>query len=131
MSISDEFKKFMSSHDVGPLGFMVAVTIGNATYEFINSVVDNLMMPIIGFILKKKEWKDIGIGKLRIGQLLSDLISWIIMIIVTFLLVQLFLKKTVVSDEDKMNNTYSDIYEKNQLDHILHPDPEEIIHKNH
>ena len=83
-----EFKDFLSKYKI--MGLAVAFIMGLYVGALVKSLVDNLIMPIIelffppGFI-----WEEIVLGPFRIGAFIGDLITFIFVALVIFLLVKL------------------------------------------
>ncbi|MFW9901696.1 MAG: MscL family protein, partial [Candidatus Thorarchaeota archaeon] len=55
----------------------------------VKSLVDNLVMPVIEFALPGIEWELLVLGPFRIGAFIGDLITFVIVAFVIFLIVKL------------------------------------------
>lgn len=102
--ILDEFKEFISKGNV--LDLAIGVIIGGAFQGLVTSLTDNLISPILGcfsevdfteYVLK------IGNLNLKYGAFLTDVINFIIMAFVVFLIIKtvnkLLVKKPVPTPE--------------------------------
>ena len=87
--VIDEFKEFISRGNV--LDLAIGVIIGGAFQGLVTSLTDNLISPILGcftevdftdYVLK------IGNLKLKYGAFLTDVINFIIMAFIVFLIVK-------------------------------------------
>ena len=54
--IADEFIEFLNQYKV--MGLAVAFIIGGATTVLVQSLVNNVIMPIIGIALPNGAWRD-------------------------------------------------------------------------
>jgi len=88
IALLDEFKEFIKTYKV--MGLAVAFIMGLYLGALVKSLVDNLIMPIIelftppGFV-----WEAFTLGPFRVGAFIGDLITFIIIALVIFLLVKL------------------------------------------
>ena len=98
--VLDEFKEFISRGNV--LDLAIGVIIGGAFQGLVTSLTDNLISPILGcfsevdfteYVLK------IGNLRLKYGAFLTDVINFIIMAFVVFLIVK-FVNKIMVKKEE-------------------------------
>lgn len=91
-NLLEEFKRFLSKYKVVgvAVGFIMAIYLG----ALIKSLVDNLIMPIIEiFTPEGVNWEDIIIAKtFRIGAFIGDLITFIIVAFIIFMLIKLSTK---------------------------------------
>lgn len=86
-NLYEEFKQFLSKYKV--IGLAVAFIMGIYLGELVRSLVDNLVMPIVSLFVPGVEWETITVGVFRIGAFIGDLITFIIVAFVIFLLVKL------------------------------------------
>ena len=98
--VLDEFKEFISRGNA--LDLAIGVIIGGAFQGLVTSLTDNLISPILGcfsevdfteYVLK------IGNLRLKYGAFLTDVINFIIMAFVVFLIVK-FVNKLMVKKEE-------------------------------
>ena len=85
--IRNEFMTFLQNYKV--LGLAVAFIMGIYLGALVKSLVDNLVMPIIGIVMPGVDWtliKPFGFG---VGPFVGDLITFIIVAFVIFLIVKI------------------------------------------
>ena len=82
-----EFKEFLTKSSA--LALAIGVIIGGAVGKVVSSLVDNILMPLIGLVLPGGEWREIKIplrtdaaGKvvsaLGVGPLLGSIVDFLI-----------------------------------------------------
>jgi len=86
-NLLEEFKRFLDKYKV--MGLAVAFIMGIYLGALVKSLVDNLVMPIIEFALQGIEWELLVLGPFRIGAFIGDLITFVIVAFVIFLIVKL------------------------------------------
>lgn len=104
-SIIGEFKKFISKGNV--LDMAVGVIVGGAFTSIVNSLVDDILMPVIGMVLAGINFKDLGVRipwgnepYINIGNFLQAVITFFLTAFCVFMVVKIinvFRKK----EEDK------------------------------
>lgn len=98
MGLISEFKEFLYEYKVIPLA--IALIMGIASTAFIKSFVDNIVMPIITPFIPGGAWKtatlEIGPVVLGWGAFLGELINFIIIAFVVFLIAKMVLKEEKV-----------------------------------
>ena len=95
-SIVDEFKMFISRGNV--LDLAVGVIIGGAFQNLVTSLTDNIISPILGCFTEadfSAYSLEIGNLTLKYGAFLTDIINFVIMAFVVFLIVK-FMNKILV-----------------------------------
>lgn len=115
-SFGKEFLEFISRGNVVELA--VGLTVGVAFTNVVNSLVDNIVLPIIGAILKGEAFQNLFVsldGKtynsladaqaasapiIKYGAVISDFIDFIIIAFVIFLVIK-FLAKANIYKTDK------------------------------
>lgn len=99
MGLLLEFKEFLKEYKV--IGLAVALIIGLASVALINSVVNNLIMPIITPFIPGGAWETatFSIGPIVIGwgALLGAIINFVIIAFVVFLIAKYALKEEKVT----------------------------------
>jgi large conductance mechanosensitive channel len=99
MNVLKEFMDFLNEYKV--IGLAVAFIIGAAATSLIKSLVDNIIMPIIGVLLPGGAWKEatvaLGPVSLGIGPFLGEAINFIIIAAVVFIIAKKVLKHEKVS----------------------------------
>lgn len=82
-----EFKDFIKKYKV--LGLAVAFIMGVYLGALVKSLVDNLIMPIVQFFTPSGfQWEEFVLGPFRVGAFIGDLITFIIVAFVIFLIVK-------------------------------------------
>ena len=98
--VLDEFKELISRGNA--LDLAIGVIIGGAFQGIVTSLTDNLISPILG-CFTEVDFTDyvLKIGNLRLkyGAFLTDIINFIIMAFVVFLIVK-FVNKLMVKKEE-------------------------------
>lgn len=99
MGLISEFKEFLKEYKVVPLA--IAFIMGVAATALIQSVVNNLIMPIITPFIPGGAWQTatFSLGPIVIswGALLASIINFIIIAIVVFLAAKIILKQEKVT----------------------------------
>ena len=99
MGIIKEFKEFLKEYKV--IGLAVALIIGLASVALINSIVNNLIMPIITPFIPGGAWQaaTFSLGPIVIGwgALAGAIINFIIIAFVVFLIAKYALKEEKVT----------------------------------
>lgn len=94
----DDFIAFLKEY--GILGLAIAVVVGNATKDLINTVVDAVLMPLIGLVLPSSTWETYTVtvsgAELGIGQLIGAMLDFILIALVVYLFVKLVLRQKEV-----------------------------------
>ncbi|MBD3406117.1 MAG: large conductance mechanosensitive channel protein MscL [Candidatus Lokiarchaeota archaeon] len=94
--IKDEFLTFLKKYQV--LGLAVAFIMGLYLGALVKSLVDNLIMPLVEIALialgggEAIQWEALTVGQFRIGLFMADLITFIVIAIVIFLIVKIATK---------------------------------------
>lgn len=93
-SVIGEFKKFISRGSV--LDMAVGVIVGGAFTAIVNSLVDDMLMPIIGMVLAGINFKDLGVTipwgnepYINIGNFLQAVITFFLTAFCVFILVKI------------------------------------------
>lgn len=102
----DDFKKFISKGNVVDLA--VAVVIGNAFNKIISSLVNDIIMPLVGVIIGGIDFTDIkltiGSESILFGSFIQNVIDFLIIAFSIFLVIKLMSKlsrKKNVKEEKK------------------------------
>ena len=91
MKLVDQFKAFLKEYKV--MGLAVAFIMGLYLGALVKSLVDNLVMPIVElFTPSGFTWETFTLGPFRVGAFIGDLITFIIIALVIFLIVKLTTK---------------------------------------
>jgi large conductance mechanosensitive channel len=93
MSLISEFKEFLNEYKV--MGLAVAFIIGAALTSLVQSTVNDILMPLITPFQPSGDWKNAtlsinphvgGMINLKWGDFLANLINFIIIALVVFLI---------------------------------------------
>ena len=99
MSMLKEFMDFLYEYKV--IGLAIAFIIGVAATALIKSLVDNIIMPFVTFFIPGGAWKTatFALGPIVIawGPFLSDLIYFIIVALIVFIVAKKVLKEDKVA----------------------------------
>ena len=99
MGLMSDFKEFLYEYKVIPLA--IALIMGLAATAFIKSFVDNIVMPIITPFVPGGAWQtatlEIGPIVLGWGAFLGELINFIIIAFVVFIIAKKVLKEEKVT----------------------------------
>lgn len=89
-----EFMGFLKEYKI--LGLAIAFVVGAAANQLVKSLVDNIIMPLINPLIPSGEWKEaiwtLGPFALSWGKFISDLIYFLIIALVIFVIVKKILK---------------------------------------
>lgn len=86
-NLIEEFKDFIMKYKV--LGLAVAFIMGQYLGDLVGSLVSNLVMPIVTVFLPTSiPWEQFTLWVFRIGAFIGDLITFLIVVLVIFLLVK-------------------------------------------
>ena len=86
-NLIEEFKDFIMKYKV--LGLAIAFIMGAYIGNLVQSLVDNLVMPLVTFFLPPEiPWEEFTLWVFRIGAFLGDLLTFIIVAFVIFLLIK-------------------------------------------
>ncbi len=90
MSFLKEFKEFISRGNVMDLA--VGVVIGTAFTAIVNSLVNDIIMPVVGIVTGGVDFSglflEIGGAKLTYGNFISSVISFLLIALVVFFMVK-------------------------------------------
>ena len=99
MGMMKDFMDFLYEYKV--VGLAIAFIIGVAATALIKSLVDNIIMPVITFMIPGGAWKTatftLGPIVFGVGPFLSDVIYFIIVAFVVFLIAKKVLKEDKVT----------------------------------
>ncbi len=99
MGIISEFKEFLLEYKV--VGLAVAFIMGVATTALVKSLVDNILMPFVNILLPEGSWQTatLALGPVLIGwgPFLAELINFVIIAFVVFMIAKKVLKEEKVA----------------------------------
>ncbi|MEM1689293.1 MAG: MscL family protein [Candidatus Hadarchaeales archaeon] len=82
-----EFINFVSKYKI--LGLAVAFVIGLYVGALVQALVADFIMPVIEIAVPGAEWETITLGPFRVGHFAGALITFLIVMLVVFLLIKL------------------------------------------
>jgi large conductance mechanosensitive channel len=85
MALIKEFKDFVNKGNV--IDLAVAVVLGKAFGDIVNTVVAAVIMPVVGVLLPSGEWQTWKLWKIAIGPVLAATVNFLIIAFVVFLVV--------------------------------------------
>ena len=110
-----EFKKFISRGNVVDLA--IGVVIGGAFSKIVSSLVDNIIMPIVGIIIGGIDFSNLTIkindAKIEYGLFLQNIVDFLIVSFCIFIVIKAFNKITHKKDE-KILEEIRDELQKNK-----------------
>ncbi len=83
----NEFRDFLSKYRV--MGLAVAFILGVYLGQLVQALVNDLVMPIINLVLPDVPWDQIAIGPFMVGHFFGQLLTFVIVAFVIFILVKL------------------------------------------
>ncbi len=90
-----EFMKFLKEY--GVIGLAIAVIIGGKAGELVKSIVDGLLMPVVGMLLPSGDWQSWQVGPFAVGSVLAALINFVIVAWLVFVFSKKVLREESVS----------------------------------
>lgn len=85
--ISGEFKAFLSKYKV--MGLAVAFILGIYLGALVQSLVNDLIMPVVQYATPGVLWQNIDVGPFRVGSFIGSLVTFLIVALVIFLIVKM------------------------------------------
>ena len=85
MKLWDDFRAFAFKGNVVDLA--VAVVLGAAFTKIVTTIVEALIMPLVGKVLPSGSWVDWAPGGVRLGLLLAAVIDFLVVAVVLFAIV--------------------------------------------
>lgn len=103
MGLMKDFKEFISKGNV--IDMAVGVIIGGAFQAIVSSLVDDILMPLIGIILGKVDFSglvaQVGDASVAYGKFITAIINFIIMAFVIFLIVKAINKVSSIGKKEE------------------------------
>lgn len=94
-----EFLDFLKNYNVMDLA--IGVVIGTAVKDLVNSVANDLIMPIIGIFTPDGSWRNIAItvagSEFKVGNFLGSLINFLIIALIVFVVIQKILRLPIAT----------------------------------
>ena len=93
------FIEFIKAY--GVIGLAIAVIIGGKLNELVKTIVDNLVMPLIGLVVPGGDWRTlaftVGETKFGIGPVLGSALDFTIVALFVYAFSKLILKEETVT----------------------------------
>jgi len=84
----------------GVIGLAIAVIIGGKFNDLLKSVVDGLLMPVVGALTPSGDWRQLAVAvgpvKIQVGLILGSLVDFIIVAGVVFVIAKAVLREDQV-----------------------------------
>jgi len=98
-----DFKAFLIKDNV--IGLAIAVIIGLTLNKLVTSVVDDIIMPLVGAMTPSGDWRalmlQVGSVQFGVGDLMGNILDFVIVAFVVFLIVKAFIKEATPAKETK------------------------------
>ena len=99
----EEFKKFIAKGNV--LDLAIAVVIGNAFNKIVSSLVDDVIMPLVGVIIGGIHFEGIkitvGNASIMVRSFIQNIVDCLIVALTIFIVVKIFNKLSKKKEEKK------------------------------
>lgn len=94
-----EFKTFIMRGNVMDLA--VGVIVGAAFSKIVTSLVNDILMPLLGIVLGKVDFTKLTIGSVKYGMFIQNIVDFLIVAFCIFLMVKVINKIMKKQDDDK------------------------------
>ncbi len=95
----NEFVTFLKQY--GVIGLAIAVIIGGKVNEFLKSVVDGILMPVVGALTPNGDWREMSVTlgsiEFKVGPVLGSGIDFVIVAAMVFIIAKKVLKEETVA----------------------------------
>jgi large conductance mechanosensitive channel len=95
VKVVDEFKSFLLKH--GVVGLAVGVVIGASVGKLVKALVDDMVMPVVGFLTPSGDWRamtlNVGPLKFGVGDFIGNVIDFSIVAFVVFMIIKALIKE--------------------------------------
>src|SRR5699024_11753083 len=102
MSLWEEFKKFAFQGSIVDLE--IAVVIGVSFNEIATSVVDNIIMPLIGVLMKDVNFEglmwQVGAAEVTYGMFIQSVLNFFLIAAALFFIIRFILRKKQEEEEE-------------------------------
>ncbi|MDD5172385.1 MAG: MscL family protein [Candidatus ainarchaeum sp.] len=99
MGFAQEFRDFLTEYKV--MGLAIAFIMGAAITTLVQSLVNNVIMPVVGVLIPGGAWETatFALGPIVIGwgAFVAALINFIIIAVVVFMIAKMIMKEEKVS----------------------------------
>ena len=102
-----EFKVFISRGNV--IDLAVGVVVGNAFSKIVTSLVDNIIMPIVGILIGGIDFTKIALTifgvKIELGVFIQNIVDFLIIAFCIFIAIKMINKLTKKEEQEKEKET--------------------------
>ncbi|HLR23520.1 MAG TPA: large conductance mechanosensitive channel protein MscL [Pseudogracilibacillus sp.] len=102
MSLWEDFKKFAFQGNIVDLA--IAVVIGAAFNEIVTSLVDNIIMPLIGVLMKGVNFEglmwQVGAAEVTYGMFIQSVLNFFLIAAALFFIIRFILRKKQEEEEE-------------------------------
>ena len=102
MSLWEDFKKFAFEGNIVDLA--IAVVIGAAFNEIVTSLVDNIIMPLIGVLMKGVNFEglmwQVGAAEVTYGMFIQSVLNFFLIAAALFFIIRFILRKKQEEEEE-------------------------------
>jgi large conductance mechanosensitive channel len=99
LNFLEEFIEFIK--DFGVIGLALGVIVGQTTNNLVTSIVNNLISPILGKLVGINDIKNWAPEGIKVGAFISDLINFLAILFVVYILIRFLLVYILTDDEKK------------------------------
>ena len=126
-----EFKKFISKGSI--IDMAIGVIIGGAFGKIVTSLVNDIIMPLIGIILGGLDFSElqlkIGDASIRYGSFIQSVVDFLIIAICIFIMIQI-LKDIKAKADLKLGKKKEEALEKKSDEVVLLMEIRDLLAKN-
>ena len=100
LSTIGEFKKFISQGNV--MDMAVGVIMGGAFGKIVTSLVNDILMPLVGLLLGEVDFSELSIHGIKYGAFIQSIVDFLIVAVCIFAMVKVlerFKRKEEVKEE--------------------------------
>jgi len=98
MSFVSEFKEFINKGNV--IDLAVAVILGGAFQKIVDSLVNDIIMPIIATLMNLDNIEKLAAGPFTYGKLLAAIIYFLLVALVLFMIIKAMNEAKSVTGKD-------------------------------
>ena len=99
----NDFKKFIAQGNV--LDLAVAVVIGSAFGKIVSSLVDDIIMPLVGILIGGKDFSkmvlQVGDATVKYGNFIQMIVQFLIIAFVIFMVVKAATKAGMIAKKEE------------------------------
>ena len=116
---ASEFKEFITKGDVVDLA--VGVIVGGAFGKIVTSLVNDILMPIIGVIIGGIDFTNLSVkiadAEIKYGSFIQQIVDFLIISLCVFGFVKIMTRITkLVDKEEKVEEAVEEVKEETELD---------------